>query len=478
MTTSQPASQTKTPGFSAFLLLACAMAFLPGLAGKAAAEQIVSFQHGVNGYSGVEDTYILSTSPTTVTHSQTVVQVRTGWQGLLRFDEIFGNNPDQIPAGAEILSAKLTLTIARSSGDSISMHRLLVPWTGPAATWNFFDNGISVADGEAHATPDQVFVPTGALNSPLEIDVKTSVQAWADGAANQGWVFFSDGTDTFRIYSSEHSTAAFRPSLAVSYASTGPITIIVQPTSQTAVIGQRVEFYVGVSGSLPRSFQWRKEGVDIPGATNQTHVIPSAIEGDAGAYSVVASNLLNQTTSEDANLSVNQQTPLALTAEPQGRTVDVGANVTLWVEVSGSVPRFQWYQNNRSISGATNQSHIINQAAVSDSGSYHVVVTNLVSGLTSAPAFLLVVPPAPRPTRFWICTARGATTRRERIWAPPGEKPIIRQLPPGPRERPCSRLKTTPQLSLSSEPLFLLATLRFGPITSAAPSISPTTPPL
>jgi hypothetical protein len=358
---------------------------------------VVSFQQGENGYSGVQDTYILSTSPATITHSQTVVQIRDGWQGLLRFDGIFGTSPSQIPAGATILSAKLTLTISKGSVDSIAAHRVLVPWTGPTASWNFFDNGISVAAGEAHATPDQVFVPSGAANSTLELDVKASLQAWADGTANNGWVFFSSGTDTFRFHTSEHSTIAFRPRLVVDYVTSGPITITVQPTNKTVVVGQRVEMDVVVNGSLPHFFQWRKAGANIPGATNQTYVIPSAVSGDAGSYSVVVSNLTSNATSQNANLTVNQQSPLAITADPQGRTVNVGANVTLTVEVSGSIPRFQWYKDNQPIAGATNQSYTINNAGTAHSGNYHVVATNLVSSVTSGAAYVLVLPPTPQP---------------------------------------------------------------------------------
>jgi len=63
--------------------------------------------------------------------------------------------------------------------------------------------------------------------------------------------------------------------------------ILVNPQSQTATLGQRVPFrvFVGCTGD-PVSYQWKFGGVDIPNATNDVFIIPSAGSGDAGDYSV------------------------------------------------------------------------------------------------------------------------------------------------------------------------------------------------
>jgi hypothetical protein len=48
-----------------------------------------------------------------------------------------------------------------------------------------------------------------------------------------------------------------------------PPVIVMQPQSQTVMGGQDVTFSVGVSGSSPLSYQWRKGGSAITGATGQ-----------------------------------------------------------------------------------------------------------------------------------------------------------------------------------------------------------------
>lgn len=61
--------------------------------------------------------------------------------------------------------------------------------------------------------------------------------------------------------------------------------------------GEPATLTVGVIGAPPLSFQWRKGGVNIPGATGQTYSIASATAGDVGIYDVVVSNSCGTTTS-------------------------------------------------------------------------------------------------------------------------------------------------------------------------------------
>src|SRR5215467_6424500 len=85
----------------------------------------VSFQNGINGYTGTFDRYIndgtsSAASPVIAQTDGSAVQSYTlnGFlsgstqdsQGLIRFDNIFGNAAGQIPSGAFILDAQLQLT--------------------------------------------------------------------------------------------------------------------------------------------------------------------------------------------------------------------------------------------------------------------------------------------------------------------------------------------------------------------------------
>ncbi|HEX4343091.1 MAG TPA: LamG-like jellyroll fold domain-containing protein, partial [Verrucomicrobiae bacterium] len=88
--------------------------------------------------------------------------------------------------------------------------------------------------------------------------------------------------------------------------------IIAQPISQSAGIGSNVTFSVTVTGSSPLTYQWQDGATNIFGATNTTLVLSNVQLVDAGAYSVVVTNLYGSVNSSNAVLTVtNSVTPPA-----------------------------------------------------------------------------------------------------------------------------------------------------------------------
>jgi hypothetical protein len=90
--------------------------------------------------------------------------------------------------------------------------------------------------------------------------------------------------------------------------SMGP-TITTQPASLTVAAGSNASFNVTVSSQTPVSYQWKKGGVDIPGANAATFSIASAGSADAGNYTVVVTNIVGSVTSSVATLTVNSVAP-------------------------------------------------------------------------------------------------------------------------------------------------------------------------
>lgn len=95
--------------------------------------------------------------------------------------------------------------------------------------------------------------------------------------------------------------------------------ILVGPQDVTTTVGGAVQFTVLVEGSEPLSWQWRRNGVDIAGATRSTlGVVPTAAD-DGARYSVVVRNPQGSATSGEAVLT------LRLEGEPGG-TLAVAGN--------------------------------------------------------------------------------------------------------------------------------------------------------
>lgn len=76
------------------------------------------------------------------------------------------------------------------------------------------------------------------------------------------------------------------------------------PASLTVTAGQPASFSVSATGSNPLNFQWRKNNVNIPGATSPTYTITSAQPSDAAQYRAVVSNSFGTATSNAATLTV------------------------------------------------------------------------------------------------------------------------------------------------------------------------------
>ncbi len=263
-----------------------------------------SFRQGVNGYTGTLDTQLSQQNANTQysTAAQIGVDKTSDMQTLLRFDNLFGAGG--IPDGAQILSATLTLQTT-NSGNGATIHRMLQSWS-PTATWNSFINGVSADGVEAVATPDMT---TGATSTgATSFDVTASVQAWANGAVNNGWVFRSLGTNGWDFYSSEGSV---RPQLTIRYATetTTPATIggtvsgavtedgssTLLTTSGTATVSDPdagEAFFRPASGSTSYgSFTVASDGGWTYSASNNQSAIQSLAAGETLSDSFVITSL-------------------------------------------------------------------------------------------------------------------------------------------------------------------------------------------
>lgn len=82
--------------------------------------------------------------------------------------------------------------------------------------------------------------------------------------------------------------------------------IITPPATQLVYLGNTASFSVTARGTLPLRYQWRFNGVDLPGATNSALAISPARPEQSGYYSVAISNTVGGILSAKANLAVWQ----------------------------------------------------------------------------------------------------------------------------------------------------------------------------
>jgi len=160
-----------------------------------------------------------------------------------------------------------------------------------------------------------------------------------------------------------------------------------QPVSLTRCVGTNATFTVTATGA-GLTYQWRKGGVDITGATNASYTINNIATTDAGNYTVVVTGTCGTATSNVASLTVN--TPPAITGQPVPVTSCEGTTVTFTVTVTGAGLTYQWQKNGLNIGGATNQTLTLNNITISSAGNYSVVITGTCGSSISDPAALTV----------------------------------------------------------------------------------------
>jgi hypothetical protein len=145
-------------------------------------------------------------------------------------------------------------------------------------------------------------------------------------------------------------------------------------------VGQTAYLQVTADGTEPFTYQWRKDGVVLSGATANPLVLSGLSLTSAGSYSVVVSNSIGSATSNLAILKV--MAPPVFTSQPVAVVTTIGKPVTLTAVASASpTPTYQWIKNGVVIVGATASTYTIPVSAQSDSGNYSCVATSTLDTL-------------------------------------------------------------------------------------------------
>src|SRR5438094_1877515 len=111
--------------------------------------------------------------------------------------------------------------------------------------------------------------------------------------------------------------------VAFAQAAVTPPSITTQPVDTTVTLGQTAKFTVTATGTMPLSYQWKKDGVNITGATNPSYTTPPTTLADDGShFAATVTNSAGSVTSNNATLTV--VTKPSITTQPVDTTATVG----------------------------------------------------------------------------------------------------------------------------------------------------------
>jgi hypothetical protein len=239
----------------------------------------------------------------------------------------------------------------------------------------------------------------------------------------------ADNGATYRVVASNAVGSAPSDNAMLTVASLPPA-IGGQPQPASVVAGADATFTVQMlAQGAPLSYQWRRNGVDIAGATASSYTLSGAQMADSGAvFSVRIRNDVGQVVSVGAALTVTAApTAPSISQQPASVSVNVGQTAQFVVVAGGTEPlSYQWRRNGADIQGARSASYTLNAVALSDNGAVlSVVVTNSVSSVTSAQATLTVTQPPAGSGYFhvgqsgaWVTAPIVYANGSQTAWAP------------------------------------------------------------
>jgi hypothetical protein len=162
-----------------------------------------------------------------------------------------------------------------------------------------------VANSAPVATPiitNSPLTASGTLGTPFSFAITASGSPTGFTAFNlPPGLFLSPLTGVISGTPTRDNNTTFVTLTATNAIGTSPGTYLVikigsgtaisgQPVNTTAVLGGSAAFSVGSNGGAAVTYQWRKDGVDLPGATSATLSIDNVQPANVGLYTVVSSS--------------------------------------------------------------------------------------------------------------------------------------------------------------------------------------------
>lgn len=295
--------------------------------------------------------------------STKVTERRSGKARLSAKPLTFTDQPQSVTVEPDA-DPSFTFTVAANSGLNASNATLSYQWR---------KNGVKLTDGTGIS---------GVTTTTLSLtDVDQSDEGSYDCLVTQTVSITPAGETeptplTVNIMATQLATLTVNDPVS-------DVIVIQTPAAALQPEGAQITFSVENQGTGPFEYQWQKDSVNIPSATDATYVIPSMTVADVGAYRVIVKRTVNSTTVTSAAKSLSHAFPVTtVTASKSVNSALVGAgsNLKFTATANGSEPRtYQWFKNNIPITAAQSATFTIGSTSLTDNGAYKVQVTNSVT---------------------------------------------------------------------------------------------------
>ncbi len=188
--------------------------------------------------------------------------------------------------------------------------------------------------------------------------------------------------------------------------------ITTQPIALSQCVGTNALFSTAATGFGTLTFQWRKNGSAIIGATNDTLILSNIQSTDAATYSVLVTGGCNSLASSSVALTVNQLVNF-VTQPAATPTVCAGSTTNLSASVTGAgTLSYQWQLSGVNVPSATGASLSISNTQAINGGVYTLIATSSLCGADTSTVSTLTVNPvttiSTQPIDVTLCNGSDA----------------------------------------------------------------------
>jgi hypothetical protein len=139
-----------------------------------------------------------------------------------------------------------------------------------------------------------------------------------------------------------------------------PPSIVSQPASIEALVGDDISLSVVATSPLPLTYQWLHNGIAITGASASTLALNNIQPAQGGDYRVTVSNVAGIVNSTIATVRV-VLVPPTIDTQPASVSAVAEDDITFSVVASSALPlTYQWFRNGVAINGATGATLTLN----------------------------------------------------------------------------------------------------------------------
>lgn len=259
-------------------------------------------------------------------------------------------------------------------------------WTQPASptTNNLF--GVAAHDNQYVAVGSRVML------------ISTNGLDWEKLPLPEPNIFFTDVTVADNSFAASYYVDTPNGTSSAVYRST-PFNYAApsfrgQPAHIEQKLGLATALIAAADGTWPITYQWQKNGVDMPGATSNVLAFLAIQRTDGATYRVVARNSMGETTSAEAVLRVGL--PASVLDSPMTQSAPAGSTVTFSANIEGTAPLTNRWRKPGSIFvtqvvyEASSFLRVENVRAA-DAGTYGLISENKYGRTASRPATLTVL---------------------------------------------------------------------------------------